>query len=180
VNVARTAGTVVDVAARSSYSCLHTQGFILRPRLGAGFLAQSSVGTGVGVGSLDVGVGLGYLLDPRIGLELRGDFQIPFTGEAVRELDSVWLSLNLIWNIVAGYIVQPYLVVGVDLAIIRSDPELNLEPMVAGGGQAGLGLEIVVGRVLGISLEVLGVISGYEGEVLEGGVNVTASVALYI
>jgi hypothetical protein len=173
--VSDVAVTVVDVAARSLCLSRCTQSFAVRPRLGAAFLAR----TDSSMGSLDAGIGLGYLLVPRISLELRGDFLIPFTGETAQGLDSIWLSLNLVWVFVDGRVVRPYVVVGVDMAVVPGDAEQNVETIVAGGGQAGLGLEVVLGSFVGVNLEVLGVVSGTAGEVLEGGVNATASVSFY-
>jgi hypothetical protein len=167
--------TVVDVAARSLCLSRCTQSFAVRPRLGAAYLGRA----GTGMGTLDAGIGLGYLLVPRISLELRGDFLIPFTGDTAQDLDSVWLSLNLVWVFVDGRVVRPYVVVGVDMTVVPGDEERNIETIVAGGGQAGLGLEIVLGSVVGVNLEVLGVVSGTAGEVLEAGVNATASVSFY-
>jgi hypothetical protein len=167
---------VADVAARSL--CLLRcggQAFAVRPRLGAAYLSR----TGTSMGLLDVGMSLGYVLDPRISLELRGDFLIPFTGDRANDLDSVWLSLNLIWVFVDGRVVWPYLIVGVDLAVMPGDRASNLATLVAGGGQAGLGVEVALGRFVALNFEVVGVVSGAGGEVIEAGVNATAAVSFY-
>lgn len=169
------AAPVVDVAATSRCLARCGQSFVVRPRFGAAFLSRS----GATMGALDAGVALGYLLDPRISLELRGDFIVPFTGETALGLDTVWLSLDLVWVVVDGRVVRPYLVVGAAMTIVPGDADRNLEPVIAGGGQAGLGLEVVLGRVVGVNAEVLGAVSGTAGEVLEGGVSATASVSFY-
>jgi hypothetical protein len=180
-------GTVVDVASRSDLGVASGgQALSIRPRLGAGYYALSLPGASStadgAMGSLDAGIGLGYVFDPRIAIELRGDFLVPFATEAEQAdgLDSIWLSLNMVWTIYAGRVLRPYLVVGIDMVVVPGDEDLDLDTLVAGGGQAGLGIEIMLGRRVSISLEVLGVLSGTEGEVLAGGIDTAACFSLYI
>jgi len=148
----------------------------IRPRFGASYAAVADMAT------WSVGLGLTYTFDPRVMIELRGDFEMPVVDDAsVNRLSSVWLSLNLIWYFYVHHFVQPYLIAGASMAIAPSAPNTEDHATVAGGGQAGIGLEILLlHERMGVSFEAIGFVAGIEGEVLEGGVMATGAVSFYL
>lgn len=130
----------------------------------------------------NLGFGLSYTFHPRIMLDIRGDFQMPVVGvDNGPLLSEAWISLNLIYYFLTHSIIQPYVIAGVALVVAPGDESLGIESVVAGGGQAGVGVEILLlNQRLGVSFEAIGMISGYDGQVLEGGATFTTAVSVYL
>jgi len=149
--------------------------FGIRGRFGGGYAALADSGT------WNLGLGFSYTVDPRLAFELRGDFQLPSDqGGAPSGLSSAWVSLNFLWYFRIAHTVQPYLIAGFAVAIAPEYGDPHATTAVAAGGQGGIGVEILIRRVIGISFEAVGFVAGHRDDLLEGGVSITTALSWYI
>lgn len=164
-----------DVAIAVETRLPRRETFSISGRFGAGW-------SGIGAPGLwDLGVGMSYTLDPRVAIDFRSDFQLSMDDEGTATgLSSMWFSLNMLVYFNNSMPIQPYLLAGLVMAVVPGNRDLGQESDVAAGGQAGIGIEVLIQGVVGISVEAVGFIAGHESSIVGGGVMLTSALTWYI
>jgi hypothetical protein len=140
-------------------------GFALGARASAGYVGLNGFGMTGGGGLLR------YVVTPGFALELSVDGLVSFDGDEV----AVPMAVSGIWFFRRHRRVQPYVLVGAAGTIITSSAFY-------GGAQAGLGVEILLARWLGLALEARGSLlgSGNDDVPVEAGVTLSSGFNFYI
>jgi hypothetical protein len=127
------------------------QGFGFGARVGGGYAGMSDIDMYGG------GLVLRYNISPRFGTELTVD-AFGGTGYAGAERTEFPITLNALWYINPRSRFQIYLLGGLGISIAQVEQNGYTDDPIYGGGQLGLGVELLLGSHVGLTLDARGFI----------------------
>ncbi len=137
------------------------RGFGFGARAGGGYAGISDIGMYGG------GVVVRYNTGPRVGIELTVD-AFGGTGYAGAERLEFPITLNALWYLNPRSRFQIYLLGGLGISIAEVEQNGYTDDPIYGGGQLGLGVELLLGDHFGITLDARGFIRARMNERDEG------------
>jgi hypothetical protein len=137
------------------------RGFGFGARVGGGYAGLSDIGMYGG------GINLRYTASPSVGIELTVD-AFGGTGYAGAERTEFPITLNVLWYLNPRSRFQVYILGGLGISIAEVEQNGYTDDPLYGGGEIGLGLELLLGNHFGITLDARGFVRTRMNEREEG------------